>query len=163
MLFPKKLKVVLDSDILLEVSKELNINIKDVKDTYKIWLDFLNHISNETSQCTVSFPKLGEMYISVPKMKRNMRTKRLKKYKEIKLKEISNIKDVCKYIVHEKSVPIILKYGVSKRKYSKEILKEKPPFYTARELADIQNNAFFEEDREFSENKKLKEFFIQDD
>lgn len=163
MLYPKKLNVVLDSEILEEISRELNIDIKDVKNTYKIWLDYLDYISNETSQCTVSFPKLGEMYISLVKMRRNMRTKRLKAYKEMKSKEIDLLRDKCKYIVHEKSVPVILKYGVSKRKYSKEILKEKPPFYTQRELADLQNKAFFEEDRDFSENEKIKKLFIEND
>ena len=68
MLYPKKLNVVLDSEILEEISRELNIYIKDVKNTYKIWLDYLDYISNETSQCTVSFPKLGEMYISLVKL-----------------------------------------------------------------------------------------------
>ena len=58
MLYPKKLNVVLDSEILEEISRELSIDIKDVKNTYKIWLDYLDYISNETSQCTVSFPKL---------------------------------------------------------------------------------------------------------
>ena len=81
----------------------------------------------------------------------------------MKSKEIDLLRDKCKYIVHEKSVPVILKYGVSKRKYSKEILKEKPPFYTQRELADLQNKAFFEEDRDFSENEKIKKLFIEND
>ena len=35
MLYPKKLNVVLDSEILEEISRELSIDIKDVKNTYK--------------------------------------------------------------------------------------------------------------------------------
>lgn len=46
MLYPKKLNVVLDvSEILEEISRELSIDIKDVKNTYKIWLDYLDYIS----------------------------------------------------------------------------------------------------------------------
>ena len=44
MLYPKKLNVVLDSEILEEISRELSIDIKDVKNTYKIWLDYLDYI-----------------------------------------------------------------------------------------------------------------------
>ena len=164
MIIPKKLQPLTEKQILEEVANDLGIDIKDVNRTFDIWLDFLNHIANETDQATVTIPHLGQMYVSVHKMRRGFITEKLKLIKERKLREIEKLRDSCENIVHEKSVPIILKYGVAKRnKIGGRLQNKKPEFYSPRELINNQNSKFFEEDRDFSDNKKLKKYFIDED
>jgi hypothetical protein len=162
MILPKKLQPITEKEILKEVSKELGINQKDVDRTYQIWLEFLNHIANETDQSTIAFPHIGKMYVSVHKMRRNLVSEKLKKIKERKLKEIEKLRDKCEFIVHEKSVSIILKYGVAKRNFIDHVFNEHKPFYTPRELINKQNTKFFDEDKDFSESKKLIKYFIDE-
>lgn len=161
MTISKKLKVVTEREILKEVAKELNISEKNVGNTYKIWLDYLDHISSNTDQSTLNIPKLGQMYISVHKMRRLMNTDKLKKFKERKLREIAKLEG-CENIVHEKSVPIILKYGISKRNSIPYLIgkSETSEFYTPRELVEKQNLKFIEEDYEFRENKNIEKYIM---
>lgn len=167
MIIPKKLQPLTEVEILEEVSQELGIDIKDVNRTYNVWLDFLDYIANETDQATIAIPKIGDMYISVAKMRRGLVSEKNKKFKEGKLNEIEKLRDSCEYIVHEKSIPIILKYGVSKRNYAdhmKEDLNEYlPDFYSPRELINKQNYTFFKEDKDYSENKKIIKYFIDEE
>lgn len=162
MLLPKKLQPVTEREILDEVSKELNIDIKDINRTYDIWLQFLNHIAYDTDQATIALPHIGKMYVSSHKMIRKLNTERLRKFKERKSREIDKLKENCRYIVHDKVVPIILKYGIAKRKLSrvKGIVKD---FYTPKDLINKQNEAFFREDKDFSEQKKLIKYFIDEE
>lgn len=166
MIIPKKLQPLTEKEILQEVSDELGINIKDVNRTFDIWLDFLDYIANETDQATINIPKLGAMYVSVAKMRRGLISEKRKKFKERKLKEIEKLRDNCEFLVHENTIPIILKYGVSKRNYTDHMTKDfkeyKPEFYSPRELINKQNTKFFEEDRDYSESKKLIKYFIDD-
>ncbi len=165
MIIPKKLQIVQDQEVLEEVARELKIDIKDVKRTYNIWLDFLNYIANDTDQATIAIPHLGQMYISISKMRRGLNSEKLKNFKQRKLKEIEKHTENCQYNVHEKSTPIILKYGLAKRNII-DNLKEgltfddrKPEFYKKDEIIDIQNNIFFKEDKDYRENEKLKKYF----
>lgn len=149
-----------EKSLLEEVAKELGFDISDVNRTYDIWLDFLNHIANETDQASITFPQIGQMYISVHRLRRA----RQKELKERKLKEIEKLRDNCENIVHEKSVPIILKYGVAKRKKSYENGERiYGDFFTPREIIDNQNKIFFNEDIEYSEQSKLMKYFIGDE
>lgn len=146
-----------------EVANDLKVDIKDVHRTFDIWIKFLDHIANNTDQATIVIPSLGQIYVSVHKMRRGLNTEKLKAIKERKLREIEKIREKCEFIVHEKSVPIILKYGVAKRNKREYIIKklDKPKFYTPRFLINNQNNKFFEEDLEFSDQKhKLIKYFI---
>lgn len=162
-MIPKKLQPVTEKEILQEVAQELGIDPKDVRKTYDIWLKFLNHIANETDQATVLLPHLGQMYVSVHKMRRGLNSERLKKFKERKLKQIENLREKCEYIVHEKSVPIILKYGIAKRKLN-PIGSDKKfnDFYSARDIINFQNSLFFKEDRDYSEQKKYMKYFLDE-
>lgn len=166
MILPKKLQPLTEKEILQEVSDELGIDIKDVNRTFDIWLDFLDYIANETDQATITIPKIGDMYVSVAKMRRGLISEKRKKFKERKLKEIDKLRENCEHLVHETSIPIILKYGVSKRNYidhmTKDFKEYKPEFYSTRELINKQNIKFFDEDKDFSESKKLIKYFIDD-
>lgn len=163
MQLPKKLQPITESEILKEVSDELGINIKDVNKTYTIWLEFLNFIANETDQATIAFPHLGRMYVSTQKMRRNMHTEKLRKFKERKLKEIEKLES--KYNIHKHCVPIILKYGISKKNSIPYILKktDTTTFYTLNEIINNQTKIFFKEDIEFSERKELEKNFLRND
>jgi hypothetical protein len=167
MIIPKKLQPITEKDILEEVSEELGLNIKDVNRTYDIWLNFLDYIANDTDQATIRIPHLGDMYVSVAKLRRGLVSERKKKFKERKLKEIEKLRDNCEFLVHENTIPIILKYGVSKRNYTDHMTKDfkiyKPEFYSPRELINKQNKKFFEEDKDFSESKKLVKYFIDNE
>lgn len=165
MIIPKKLQIVRDHEVLEEVSRELKIDIKDVRKTYNIWLDFLNHIANETDQATVTIPNIGQMYICAAKLRRNYNSNKFKKFKERKLKEIQETAGNCEHNVHEKTIPIILKYGLAKKNIIENIKKgipfkeKKPKFYTKNEIIDNQNDIFFREDKDYRENEKLKKYF----
>lgn len=144
------------------MSKELKIDIKDVNRTYDIWLKYLEYISYETDQASITFPHIGKMYVSVHKMRRGMNSEKLKRIKENKLKSINSLED-CLYNVHEKSVPIILKYGISKKNSIPYILgkSDKTTFYTINDIVNNQTKIFFKEDIEFSENEKLEQKFYR--
>lgn len=165
MILPKKLQVVNEKTILEEVSNELNIDIKDVNKTFDIWLDFLEHISENTNQATIKIPRFCEFYVSEWKMKK-IRSERSKKYRDIKLREISKLDDECEFNIHRKAIPIIRKYGLNKRKYrslSEKKNKIIKGFYSTRDLTNIQNSIFFREDKDFSEMSKLEKYFINDE
>lgn len=163
MILPKKLQPRTEHDILKEVSDELKINIKDVNKTFNIWLDYLDHIANDTDQCSVYLPNLGTMFVSVVKMRRGTNVGKWKKFKEAKLREISKLKESCQYIVHEKTQPIVLMYGLAKRnKYGKEEENGKKEYFTMRDIINNQTDIFFNEDFEYSEEKKLKKYFIDE-
>lgn len=164
MLLPKKLRPVSDIEILEEVSKELNLKKEDVDRTYDIWLEFLDYIANETDQATVYFPHLGRMYVSTQKLQRGLYTEKLKELKERKLREIDKFNKNCKYSIHKHCVPIILKYGISKKNSIPYILGETDTstFYTINEIVNNQTDIFFKEDLDFSENKKLKKEFYRE-
>lgn len=154
--------MITEKELLKEVSKELNLDIKDVNRTYDIWLEYLQHIASNTDQASINFPHLGKMYVSVHKMRRGMNSEKLKKIKENKLKTINSIEN-CIYNVHEKSVPIILKYGISKKNSIPYILgeTEKTSFYTINDIVNNQTRIFFKEDFEFSDNKKIENKFYR--
>ena len=88
MIIPKKLQVIRDSEILKEVSDELGFKASDVKRTYDIWLEFLEHIANETDQATITIPNIGQMYVCVSKLRRGLNSEKMKRFKERKLEEI---------------------------------------------------------------------------
>ena len=158
MILPKKLQPVTEDQLLLEVSDELKIDIKDVNRTFDIWLKFLNYIANDTDQATMYIPSLGTMYVSNWKMRRD---KGINDFRKRKRKEINKSKEQCQYSVND-NIPIILKYGLSRRnKYGEnEKDSDRKEFFTPRELINNQTNFFFDEDVEFSEKKKLKQYFI---
>lgn len=168
MIIPKKLQIVKDNEVLEEVAKELNINIRDVKKTYKIWLDFLDYIANDTDQATISIPNIGQMYVCIAKLRRGLNSEKLKRFKERKLKEIYDYTVDCEYNIHEKSTPIILKYGLSKRNILENIKKNisyddlKPEFYKKRDIINNQTNIFFKEDKDYEGNEKLKKLFLNE-
>lgn len=145
------------------MSKELNIDIKDVNRTYDIWLQFLDYIANETDQATIQIPRLGRMYVSVHKLKRGLYTDRLRKFKERKLKTIEKVRENSQYNIHEHNVPIILKYGISKKNSIPFILgqSENTTFYTINEIVNNQTRIFFKEDLDFSGNEKLEKIFYR--
>lgn len=153
--------MVTQKELLEEIVKELKIDKKDVERTYQIWLEYLNHISNETDQCAITFPNLGKMYISVHKIRTGLHTERLKKFRERKMKEIDKLDQICKYNTHKLSVPIILKYGISKKNSIPYILgkTDKTNFYTVNEIVNNQTSIFFKEDLEFANNKKIESHF----
>lgn len=144
-----------------EVAKELNLDIKDVNMTYDLWLKFLNYIANETDQASITFPHLGRLYVSTQKIRTGLHTERLKKFRDRKMSEIKKLE--CKYNNHEYCVPIILKYGISKKNCIPYILgkTDHSDFYSVNEIVNNQTNFFFKEDYEFSENEKIKEQFIR--
>ena len=161
MILPKKLQPRTETEILKEVSKELGIDIKDVEKAFNVWVDFLDHIANDTDQCSIYLPNLGTIFGSVVKMRRGTATGKWKNFKERKLREISKLKENCKYIVHEKTQPIVLRYGLSKRnKYGEEDENGYKEYFTIREIINNQVDIFFNEDFEYSEEKKLKKYFI---
>lgn len=162
MIIPRKLQVVYDADVLNEVANELDLDIRDVKRTYDIWLDFLDHIANETDQATITIPKIGQMYVCVSKMRRGLHSDKLKKFKERKLNEIKETTKDCRYCVHEKSVPIILKYGLSKKNIFNKDEKDIPKFFTKEEIVQKQNSFFFKEDKDYQYNEKLKKLFLNE-
>ena len=157
--------MITEKELLNEVSRELNIDIKDINRTYSIWLKYLEYISYETDQASLTFPHLGKMYVSVHKVRRGMNSEKFKRIRERKLKSIQSIEN-CKYNIHEKSVPIILKYGISKKNSIPFILgkTEKTSFYTINDIVNNQTRIFFKEDLEFRENEKLeKQFYRNND
>lgn len=165
MIIPKKLQTVREREVLDEVARELKIDIKDVNKTFNIWLDFLSHIANDTDQATITIPNIGQMYVCAAKIRRGMNSEKLKKFKERKLKTIAEVTENCTYNVHEKTIPIILKYGLAKKniienlKTGKSYEELKPQFYKKEEIIDNQNDVFFREDKDFRENDKLKKYF----
>lgn len=161
MIISKKLQVVTQKEILDEVVRELKLNKVDVRRTYSIWLDFLNHISNETSQSTIYLPNLGKIYVSFHKIRTGLHTERLRKFKEMKSKELEKLDLNCKYNIHKKCVPIILKYGISKKNSIPYLTgeKDKTKFYTVNDIVNNQTSIFFKEDIEFSKDKKLEKYF----
>ena len=163
MQLPKKLQPVTEKEILKEIADELKLNIKDVERTYDIWLDFVDYIANETDQAAISFPPLGKLYVSTQKIRTGMVTEKLKKFRENKMREIIKARENSIYNIHEHNVPIILKYGISKKNSIPYILNQsdKTDFYTINELVNKQKDVFFNEDFEFSEQKKLKPKFIR--
>lgn len=163
MILPRKLQPRTEQDILKEVSEELKIPIEDVKKTFNIWVDFVDHIANDTDQCTIYLPNIGSMFVNTLKMKRGVNTAKWREWRTRKLKEINKLRDKCDYIIHEKSYPIVLLYGLSKRnKYGIKQEDGKREFFTAREIINNQVDIFFQEDFEFSEQKKLKKYFIDE-
>jgi hypothetical protein len=163
-MIPKKLQTVTEKELLLEVSQELGIDIKDVNRTFDIWLKFLDHIANDTDQATIGIPNIGHMYVSVHKMRRGLSSEKLKIFKERKTREIEKLREKCKYIVHEKSVPVILKYGIAKRKLNPPSSEKKfNDFYTARDVINFQNVLFFKEDKDYSEQKKHAKYFLDEE
>lgn len=159
----KKLQVVTENQLLEEVARDLKIDPRDVRRTYDIWIQFLDYIANETDQATIQIPRLGRMYVSVHKLKRGLYTQRLKKFKEGKLKTIEKVRENSQYNIHEHNVPIILKYGISKKNSIPFILgkSEKTTFYTINEIVNNQTRIFFKEDLEFSDNEKLEKIFYR--
>lgn len=150
-----------ERDILREISKELRIPQSDVDKTYNIWLDYLKHIVEETPQSTISFPNLGKMYVSYHRMSRikNVKDRRIRK---IKKEHIEKTVIDCKYNVHKQTPPISIWYGVGRKNIP--IGKNKDGFYdnfTKEELIRLQNERFFKEDFDFSENEKLKEKYLK--
>lgn len=163
MILPKKLQPVTENELLEEVAKELKIDIKDVNKTFNIWLDFVDYIANETDQAMIRIPKIADFYVSVHKMRRGMFSERQKKFKERKLKEIKKASDNSIHNVHEKCVPILIKYGIKSKKFRTKgqiLNKDEREYYTDIDLINIQNKIFFKEDRDFSEQKKLEQYFI---
>jgi hypothetical protein len=163
-ILPKKLQPKTEKDILVDVSKELKIPIEDVNRTFDIWLDYIDHIANDTDQGTIHLPKIGQLYVCLPKMRRGMNTGKWLEFKERKLSIIDKLREVCQYVVHD-YVPIVLKYGVSRRDRKGKIDSTgRREFYTARNLINNQTDIFFEEDREFADNKlKYKKYFIDNE
>lgn len=95
---------------------------------------------------------------------RRMYSRREKRLKMLKEKEIDKLDSECEYNIHKLSKPIILKYGISKKNYIPYILnsENKPKYYTLSEIINKQTNAFFKEDFEFRDNDKLREYFTRD-
>ena len=98
------------------------------------------------------------------KMKQGLHSERLKKFKEIKLREIEKIDDNCKYNAHRLTVPILLKYGLSKKNVIPFLIgkSKTTEYYSINDIVNNQTEIFFKEDIEFSDNKKLEEKFKRD-
>ena len=163
MIIPKKLQVVTEKDLLKKVAKELNISERDVNHTFEAWLVHLENIVNNTEQCTVYLPHVGRFYASLVKMKRGMTTERLRKFKEMKQREIERLGYRCKYNPHRFNIPVILAHGISKKNRIPFLAtgKEGSEYYSPSDIVNKQVEHFFREDIEFAGNDKLKEYFLR--
>lgn len=162
MILPKKLMPVTEKELLEEVAQELNLDIKDVNKTFDIWLDYLNHLANETDQCTINIPHLGKMYADAFKLK----TSKEEGEKEIREKKMERIKEFNKekkYVSHCTAIPVTIKYGLGRKRYIPGKQYTEWPKYTVRDLINIQAEYFFNEDYEYADQKdKYKRYFIDD-
>lgn len=103
------------------------------------------------------------MFVSSHRMRR-MYTDAEKRIKDLKKSEIDKLDEYCKYNVHNLSKPIILKYGISKKNTGPYLKGEgQSRYFTLSELINKQTNAFFDEDFEFRNNEKLREYFLRKD
>ena len=152
MLLPKKLIPSTEQDILYEISSDLKIPITKVKETYAIFMDYLNDIANNSEQPTINFPGLGKMYISYFKLKKSEYRKDVYNRK----REIIEKRIGAKKNDHEVTVPIGVIYGVGRKNYK---IGKNPvdtyDYFTKKEIIRKQNFKFFEEDREFSDRKDI--------
>ena len=143
-MFDEFLIPITESDILKEVSEELNLPIEDVNKTYKIWLKYLKHISKNTDQCMIDFPELGKMYFSTERTKFTTSSED-KKYRNCKVNTISNFFCGVEFENYHHSKPIVHRWGLSRPDFSKYD-KQK---FTLNDLVNKQNKKFYEGSNKF--------------
>lgn len=143
-MFDLDLLPITDSDIIKEVSKELNIDISDVTKTYDIWIKYLKFISKETDQAMIDFPELGKMYFSTERCK-NITSKKDKEYRNLKMENIRNMFEGVEYKNNHEDIPIVHRWGVGRPNYFEYGTHN----FTTEYICNKQNEKYYKENNKF--------------
>lgn len=135
---------ITEYEILKEVSKELDIPMKDVEKTFSIWMSYLKMISKETDQSMVDFTELGKMYYSKGRAK-NITAKIEKEERAKKFKHIDEFFEGIEFKNNHDDIPIVLRWGLNRPNHR---LYEKANF-TTEYLVERQNKKFYEGTNKF--------------
>lgn len=135
---------ITEQEILIEVSKELEIPLKDVEKTYSIWMKYLKHISKETNQSNIHFPQLGQMYYSTVRSN-NITSPTAKKERDEKIKGINEFFTGTENINDHETIPIVHRWGLNRPDY-RTYGDEK---FNLNSIVSKQNEKFYEKDNEF--------------
>lgn len=157
--------MVTEKDIIREIAQEKGYNEQDVQYVFEAWLEHLRRIVEESPQCTVRIPRFGRFYFSYVKMKRGLHNERLRKFRDMKMKEIEQMGYNCRYFPHIHNIPVILAHGVARKNRMPRFLNKdaKTEYFTPSDVVNNQVEYFFKEDIEFAGNNKLKQLFLRKD